>query len=117
MAPISNSVSRRRIFHVDSGQLSHPFLEDLQTRLLNRLVDTLKVAQDVQLKHLDAIRTHLNDCEAALNAVNPGADQDLFIDHNISPFSPPPDWAFEPCASHYDTVRPTIAPGLAARSH
>ncbi|KAI0769881.1 hypothetical protein C8Q74DRAFT_1271721 [Fomes fomentarius] len=102
---ISITVANRvksKFYDDDLPALENQF-QDLQTRLLNRLVDTLKVAQDIQSKHLDAIRTHLNDCEAALNAVNPGADQDLFIDHNISPFLPPPDWAFEPCPSHYDT--------------
>ena len=36
--------------------------------------------------------------------MNPVQDQDLFIDHNVIPFSQPIDWAFEPCTSHYDTV-------------
>ncbi|KAI0755276.1 hypothetical protein C8Q80DRAFT_422803 [Daedaleopsis nitida] len=76
--------------------------QDLQTRLLDRFVGILKNAQDLQLKHLDALRAHLTATEGALDAVNPGADQDLFIDYNISPFSPPADWTFEPCASHYD---------------
>lgn len=68
-------------------------------------MDILKNAQEVQLKHLEAMRSRLTACEAAFSAVDPGADQDLFIDHNIAPFSPPTDWTFEPCASHYDHVR------------
>ncbi|EIW59085.1 uncharacterized protein TRAVEDRAFT_122627 [Trametes versicolor FP-101664 SS1] len=85
--------------------------EDLQSRLLTRFVDILKGAQDIQIKHLDALRTHLTDTEAALNAVSPQADQDLFIDYNIAPFTPPPDWSFEPSPIHYDhgdmSVEPT----------
>ena len=41
--------------------------------------------------------------------MNPSADQDLFIDYNISPYSPPADWVFEPCSSHYDHVCPAEA--------
>jgi hypothetical protein len=37
------------------------------------------------------------------SAINPGKDQDLFIDYNIRPFSAPPSFAFEPCNVHYDT--------------
>ena len=50
------------------------------------------------------MRTHLTKSEAAFDAVNPVQDQNLFIDHNVIPFSQPIDWAFEPCASHYDNV-------------
>ncbi|OJT08068.1 Protein BZZ1 [Trametes pubescens] len=86
-------------------------LQDLQTRLLTRFVGILKGAQDIQLKHLDALRAHLTDTETALNAVSPQADQDLFIDYNIAPFTPPPDWGFEPSPVHYDhgdmSVEPT----------
>lgn len=76
----------------------------MQSRLLTRFVDILKGAQDIQIKHLDALRTHLTDTEAALNAVSPQADQELFIDYNIAPFTPPPDWSFEPSPIHYDHV-------------
>ena len=84
--------------------LSHILVEDLQTRLLNSFTTILKNVQTLHLKHLDIMRTHFNESEAALGALNPRADLDLFIDHNISAFSPPPDWSFEPCSSHYDHV-------------
>ncbi|KAI9061334.1 hypothetical protein FKP32DRAFT_948969 [Trametes sanguinea] len=77
-------------------------LQELQTRLLTRFVEIVKDAQEIQLQHLDTLRSHLTATEATLDAVNPQADQDLFIDYNIAPFSPPPDWAFEPSAVHYD---------------
>lgn len=76
----------------------------MHTRLLTRFIEILKNAQGVQQKHLDALRLHLTDTEAALGAVSPQADQDLFIDYNIAPFTPPPDWGFEPSAVHYDHV-------------
>ena len=64
----------------------------------------MKSSQALQLKHLDIMRTHYTECEATFAAVNPAADLDLFIDYNISPFTAPPDWTLEPCASHYDNV-------------
>ncbi|CDO68266.1 hypothetical protein BN946_scf184842.g29 [Trametes cinnabarina] len=80
-----------------------PSLEnELQTRLLTRFVEIVKDAQELQIKHLDTLRSHLIATEAALDSVSPQADQDLFIDYNIAPFAPPPDWAFEPSAVHYD---------------
>ncbi|KAI1794856.1 hypothetical protein LXA43DRAFT_994584 [Ganoderma leucocontextum] len=91
-----------------------PTLEDqfqgLQTRLLTRFVGILKHAHAIQLGQLDVIRTHLTTSQAALDTVNPGADQDLFVDHNVMPFSQPSDWEFEPCASHYDTGDISVGP-------
>ena len=67
-------------------------------------MEILKQAQDIQLQNLDALRSHLTATEAALDAVSPQADQDLFIDYNVAPFAPPPDWTFEPSSVHYDLV-------------
>ncbi|OSD07541.1 hypothetical protein PYCCODRAFT_1430796 [Trametes coccinea BRFM310] len=85
-------------------------LQELQTRLLTRFVEIVKDAQELQLQHLDTLRSHLTATEATLDAVNPQADQDLFIDYNIAPFSPPPDWAFEPSAVHYDHGNMSVEP-------
>ncbi|KAI0693453.1 hypothetical protein C8T65DRAFT_668088 [Cerioporus squamosus] len=105
---VANKV-KSKFYDEDLPVLENQF-QDLQTRLLNRFVDILKNAQEVQLKHLDTVRTRLTACEAAFSAVDPGADQDLFIDHNIAPFSPPADWTFEPCASHYDHGEMSVEP-------
>ena len=43
--------------------------------------------------------------EDALGRVDVQKDQELFIEHNIRPFTAPGDWVFEPCSMHYDTVR------------
>ncbi|KAJ2988591.1 hypothetical protein NUW54_g7971 [Trametes sanguinea] len=51
--------------------------EELQTRLLTRFVEIVKDAQEIQLQHLDTLRSHLIATEATLDAVNPQADQDL----------------------------------------
>ncbi|TFK86863.1 hypothetical protein K466DRAFT_663436 [Polyporus arcularius HHB13444] len=105
---VANKV-KSKFYDEDLPVLENQF-QDLQTRLLNRFVDILKDAQEVQLKHLDTVRSRLTACEAAFGAVDPGADQDLFIDHNIAPFAPPADWAFEPCVSHYDHGEMSVEP-------
>ncbi|KAI0712543.1 hypothetical protein C8Q76DRAFT_735094 [Earliella scabrosa] len=105
---VANKI-KSKFYDTDLPALEDQF-QDLQTRLLNRLVSILQNAQGIQLKHLDTLRAHLADCETALAAVNPSADQDLFIDYNISPYSPPADWTFEPCSSHYDHGGMSVEP-------
>ena len=61
-------------------------------------------AQDLHNKHLDTLKTRVSAANAAFGVINPSRDQDIFIDHNIRPFSAPPDFQFEPCGIHYDTV-------------
>ncbi|PIL22850.1 hypothetical protein GSI_15545 [Ganoderma sinense ZZ0214-1] len=100
---VANNV-KAKFYDEDLPALEDQF-QDLQTRLLARFVGILKHAHAIQLRNLEVVRTHLTKSEAAFDAVNPGQDQDLFIDHNVIPFSQPVDWAFEPCASHYDTAR------------
>lgn len=78
--------------------------EDLQTQLLTKFVDIMIRAQTLQTNHLDSLKTHIITAEDALKAVDPSADQNLFIEYNINPFSLPPDWGFEPNATHYDNA-------------
>jgi hypothetical protein len=78
--------------------------EMIQRRLVERFRKVLQHSQSLQLSHLDTLKSRINRVEVALGKVDPAKDQDLFIEHNIRPFSVPVDWAFEPCATHYDTV-------------
>ncbi|KAI0373757.1 hypothetical protein BV20DRAFT_962334 [Pilatotrama ljubarskyi] len=97
---VANKIKSK--FYADDLPALENEFQDLQSRLLTGFVRILKDAQDIQLKHLDAVRSHLTDTQAALDAVSPQADQDLFIDYNVAPFAPPADWTFEPSAVHYD---------------
>jgi hypothetical protein len=54
--------------------------------------------------HHDGFKDRVAAARDAIVKVDPGRDQDLFIDHNIRPFVVPGDWTFEPCSHHYDTV-------------
>lgn len=78
--------------------------EDLQTRLTARFVQVMLHAQQMQLQHQDGLKGRISVVQTAVGDVNTVQDQDLFVDHNIRPFSAPPDWTFEPCSSHYDIV-------------
>lgn len=78
--------------------------EDLQCQLLRKFSDILLEAQDLHNKHLDTLKSRVAAASAASKAVDPSRDQDLFIDHNIRAFVAPPDFQFEPCGIHYDTV-------------
>ncbi|KAI0357415.1 hypothetical protein OH77DRAFT_1450808 [Trametes cingulata] len=97
---VANKVKDK--FYADDLPALENEFQDLQSRLLTGFVRILKDAQDIQLKHLDAVRSHLTDTQTALDAVNPQADQDLFIDYNVAPFAAPADWTFEPSSVHYD---------------
>lgn len=78
--------------------------ETLQTQLIERFVAVMAQAQLLYKGHLDVLRGHIDGVESRLGAVNAQADQELFIEHNIRPFTKPGDWSFEPAAVHYDTV-------------
>ncbi|KAH9890020.1 hypothetical protein C8Q73DRAFT_706343 [Cubamyces lactineus] len=105
---VANKV-KSKFYAEDLPALEDEF-QDLQSRLLTSFVEILKQAQDIQLKNLDALRSHLTATEAALDAVSPQADQDLFIDYNVAPFAPPPDWTFEPSSVHYDHGEMSVEP-------
>ncbi|KAI0328863.1 hypothetical protein GY45DRAFT_1325708 [Cubamyces sp. BRFM 1775] len=105
---VANKV-KSKFYAEDLPALEDEF-QDLQSRLLTSFVEILKQAQDIQLKNLDALRSHLTATEAALDAVSPQADQDLFIDYNVAPFAPPPDWTFEPSSVHYDHGDMSVEP-------
>lgn len=72
---------------------------------MTRFTKVLGHCQALQIKHLDGLKGRLTTVEVVLGQVDPTQDQALFIDHNLRPFSAPADWTFEPCSSHYDTVR------------
>lgn len=78
--------------------------EAIQTRLVIKFTKILLHAQALQMSHLDALKNQLAGVELTLNEVNPSMDEDLYIEYNIRPFSPPSDWKFEPCVNFYDTV-------------
>ncbi|KAI0771170.1 hypothetical protein BD413DRAFT_613282 [Trametes elegans] len=105
---VANKVKAK--FYSDHLPALEDELQDLQSRLLTRFVSILKDAQEIQLKHLESLRSHLTDTQAALSAVNPPADQDLFIDHNVAPFTLPPDLSFEPSPIHYDRADMSVEP-------
>ncbi|KAF7980468.1 hypothetical protein HWV62_37940 [Athelia sp. TMB] len=77
--------------------------DELQTRLTARFTQVMLHAQQLQLQHQDGLKGRIAIVQTAVGQVNPIQDQDLFVDHNIRPFSAPADWTFEPCSSHYDT--------------
>jgi hypothetical protein len=62
-------------------------------------------ASALEDQHLSTQQHASQTVTGSLSAVNPVADQDLFIDYNIRPFSAPANFTFEPCGIHYDTVR------------
>jgi hypothetical protein len=78
----------------------------LQRRLVERFTKILLHSQSLQLGHLEALKNRIRGVEAALGRVDSPKDQDLFIEHNIRPFTAPNDWTFEPCATHYDSASP-----------
>jgi hypothetical protein len=64
----------------------------------------LRLAQALQASHYDALKNQVSAVDATISLVDPKKDQELFIEHNLRPFSSPTDWTFEPCSSYYDTV-------------
>lgn len=82
-----------------------PSVENLQTELLSKFSKIIIDAQALHHRHLDALKGRASATEAAFKDLDPEKDQQLFIEHNTGQFSIPPDWGFEPCATHYDTVR------------
>ncbi|TFY60166.1 hypothetical protein EVJ58_g5319 [Rhodofomes roseus] len=104
----SNKI-KDRFYDEDLPSLEDQF-QTLQAQLLERFVVIMVQAQLLQKGHLDTLRTHIEGVEGRLAAVNPQADQELFIEHNIRPFTKPGDWVFEPCAVHYDTGDMVVEP-------
>ena len=82
--------------------------ELLHTQLVTRLAAIVVQAQTLDNHYLDALKSHVSQTESSFREVNPTKDQEIFIDHNITQFAAPNDWSFEPCATHYDTVGPSI---------
>ncbi|KAG6849331.1 hypothetical protein H0H93_009376 [Arthromyces matolae] len=85
-------------------------LEQLQRRLIERFAKILRHSQSLQLSHLDSLKSRVSQVDAAFSRVDAVKDQDIFIDHNIRPFSAPDDWVFEPCITHYDTPEISVDP-------
>ncbi|GBE83192.1 hypothetical protein SCP_0502390 [Sparassis crispa] len=105
---ISNKV-KKKFYSEDIPMLQDQF-QDLQTQLITKFAKVMLQAQAVQTRNLDELKSHITTTEAVLGAVDPQADQVLFIEHNISSFTLPTDWSFEPCATHYDTGDVSVAP-------
>ncbi|CAK5284133.1 unnamed protein product [Mycena citricolor] len=91
-----------------------PALEDqfqiLQGRLVRRFAEILSHSQALEIAHLDTLKGRLAGVEVAIEAIDPAQDQNLFIEYNIRSFTPPVDWKFEPCVTHYDTEEMSIEP-------
>uniref|UniRef100_A0A8H8CFN3 Uncharacterized protein n=1 Tax=Psilocybe cubensis TaxID=181762 RepID=A0A8H8CFN3_PSICU len=79
-------------------------LQSLQRCLIEHFVKIVVHCQNLQLTHLDTLKSQITDTLAKFEQVDIVKDQDLFIDHNRRVFIAPEDWTFEPCSVHYDTV-------------
>ncbi|EIW81337.1 hypothetical protein CONPUDRAFT_82321 [Coniophora puteana RWD-64-598 SS2] len=105
---IANS-AKEKFFTNDLPNIEDAF-QDIQSRLVEKLVDIMLECQGIQRDHQDALIKHVVGAEDALKVVQPSKDQELFIEHNVRPFNTPADWTFEPCASHYDTDEMSTEP-------
>ncbi|CAL1712731.1 unnamed protein product [Somion occarium] len=105
---IANKV-KARFYNEDLPALEDQ-LQNLQSQLLRKFSDILVEAQGIHNKHLDTLKSRVASTETALKAIDPAHDQDLFIDHNVRPFSAPTDWQFEPCDIHYDSGDMSVEP-------
>jgi formin-binding protein 1 len=76
----------------------------LQAFMISRFAKIVVHAQELQITHLNVCKGQLTIVSTAFGDVKPASDQDLFIDHNVRPFSVPAGWRFEPCPIHYDTA-------------
>lgn len=95
------------------------YLEEVQKSLLANLVAILLTAQSIHTTHFSALQTRSSVVQKTLEQVNTAKDQDLFIDHNVRPYTDPLDWEFEPCVGHYDTVGPlcSLLTGIQGKSY
>ncbi|KAF8968963.1 hypothetical protein BDZ97DRAFT_1797220 [Flammula alnicola] len=109
---ISTAIANRAkgIFYDEDVPTLENELQGLQRHLVERLVKILIHSQQLQLNHLDALKSRVVNVEAKLGQVDVVKDQDLFIDYNLRAFSAPGDWKFEPCSIHYDTDAVSIEP-------
>ncbi|KAJ3842787.1 hypothetical protein F5878DRAFT_606658 [Lentinula raphanica] len=101
--------TKDKFYNTDLVQLENQ-LQTLQTRLVNKFTKILVHAQALQISHLDVLKNRLAGNEAKLNEIAPSKDEDLYIEYNVRPFSPPGDWKFEPCATFYDTGEMCVEP-------
>ena len=72
---------------------------------MKKFVDVMIHAQALQSTHYDALKAQVGTVETSLKEVNGQKDQNLFIEYNVRPHTNPIEWAFEPCPTHYDTVK------------
>ncbi|KAJ3489206.1 hypothetical protein NLI96_g2264 [Meripilus lineatus] len=105
---IANS-AKAKFFNDDLPDVEDQF-QDLQTQLLTSLSKIIVTSQQLQGNHLVSLKTRVAATEKAFEDIDPIKDQDLFIDHNIRPFTAPADWVFEPCSTHYDTSDMSVEP-------
>ncbi|KAJ3715511.1 hypothetical protein C8R42DRAFT_681074 [Lentinula raphanica] len=101
--------TKDKFYNTDLVQLENQ-LQTLQTRLVNKFTKIIVHAQALQISHLDVLKNRLAGNEAKLNEIAPSKDEDLYIEYNVRPFSPPGDWKFEPCATFYDTGEMCVEP-------
>ncbi|TDL17213.1 hypothetical protein BD410DRAFT_776337 [Rickenella mellea] len=91
-----------------------PALEDqfqlIQKNLISRVVFLLQHAQAVHARHLTTLQARISDVQTALSNVDVAKDQDLFIEYNKRPFTPPGDWGWEPCSTYYDKGEMSVDP-------
>lgn len=102
---ISTNVANKakaKFYEEDLPSLENVF-QALLTRLVQRFSKIMLHSQALESAHLDTLKSRVLAVETAFSAVNTDQDQQLFIDHNIRPFSAPPDFKFEPCTNYYDT--------------
>ncbi|EIM85766.1 uncharacterized protein STEHIDRAFT_79768 [Stereum hirsutum FP-91666 SS1] len=102
---ISTTVANKmkeRFYAEDLPAIENQY-QRLQEHLVQKYISVLHHAQALQITHYDVLKTLVTAADTALSEVDAQRDQAMFIDYNIRPFSMPTDWAFEPCASHYDT--------------
>lgn len=78
--------------------------------MLSQFSAIVRLSQGLHTQHASSLQTRFYAVETSFQNLNPAADQDIYIDHNIRPFSPPKDVTFEPCHNHYDTVRDETFP-------
>ncbi|KAL4250780.1 hypothetical protein ABKN59_006093 [Abortiporus biennis] len=105
---VANKVKEK--FYVEDLPVLEDQFQELQTQLLTRFTKIVTHAQALQGRHLESLKSRVSVAETAFSECNPSQDQQLFIDHNIRPYTAPADWVFEPCTTHYDHGEMVIEP-------
>ncbi|KAA1469744.1 hypothetical protein DENSPDRAFT_641109 [Dentipellis sp. KUC8613] len=110
IATVVANRTKARFYTQDVAKLEDQY-QHLQNHLVTKFVSILHHAQALLTTHYEALKSRVVAVDAALDEVDAGKDQDLFVEYNVRPFTAIPDWAFEPCSSHYDTGEMSLEPG------